>query len=250
MGDETRTLQSKWDNDPKEVRIAMWEAVSTAKTPEENYSVASTYSGALDRFWAPLRYYQSCGARADTLFEIVNSLAEVCGKCYTKKEIMTIVSPEMRRLVMISNTGKRDAYVRLLDKKRNSPEDHERKKRKKTEKSSEGSKSTALVLSKSRALHEAFVDEVRKSFSGEYGMAVVKPSEIAERADEAKLVDQFVDEFLTLFTLRDVALKSDQTVILYVLGEWNMTPSEESGFHCVIEKGENESMEAFVSGLK
>src|SRR5690349_14945141 len=107
--------------------------------------------------------------------------------------------------------------------------------------------SVAIVLSKSRALHQELVDEVNKSFSGTYGLTIVK--NVPKTIGKAYLLDQFIDEFLTLDRLRSAIIKRGGTPVLYVLGEWNLSQDECDAF-VTMEKDEDETMASFVSSLR
>lgn len=108
--------------------------------------------------------------------------------------------------------------------------------------------STAIVLSNSKKAHAEFMKSVRADFPPPYGLTVVKPSEITP--GEAKVVDCFCSEFLTLNMLLK-RVPRDEPCVLYVLqSSWNLQAHEKAPFSMVIVKEDTQTMKEFVDSIR
>lgn len=111
----------------------------------------------------------------------------------------------------------------------------------------------ALILSKSSALTAEFVKCVEEQ---KIGLTVITPGEIASsKKGKAYLVNQFIDEFLTLDTLRRTCNnRQPDYVLLYILNtkedKWVLSEDEENAFDMCISNDGWKSMKDFVCSLR
>lgn len=135
----------------------------------------------------------------------------------------------------------------------------------------------AIVLSKRRADHDAFVAAAARARPAPHGFAIARMPVPLPRDDEdaghydydaqvdamfaaaraagpgaTVVLDHFCSEFLTLETLRRRArgLGADTPLFLYVLDDdWNLQPTELAAFTLVAQRGGGEDMGGFVRAL-
>lgn len=117
----------------------------------------------------------------------------------------------------------------------------------------------AIVLSKRKALHKDFVENIKKHYGPERGgFTVIKPSQIKDCVGgKSYLIDGFIDEFFTLFKIRGACTKRNpSSIILYVLDtdddKWNIAPHEEAAFTFVLNNQPEryKTMQEFVESLR
>lgn len=116
-----------------------------------------------------------------------------------------------------------------------------------------------IVLSKRKALHKDFVENIKKHYGPDRsGFTVIRPSEIKDCVGgKSYLIDGFIDEFMTLFKIRGACeKKKPSSIILYVLDtdtdKWNIAPHEEAAFTFVLnnEPERYKTMQEFVESLR